>query len=110
MRTSAISVHLQQRLADTEAMLSLSLSLILELTDGIWLARQELTHNNFAEEIPPVATDSGITEETLIQKKDTVLKFYENSTSSYRRSGKIGTPDTSAEKRERQEEWEGLSS
>ncbi|KAK6503469.1 hypothetical protein TWF481_008486 [Arthrobotrys musiformis] len=89
-------IALEQRLADTEAALSLSISLILELAP---------VHSITIRQPSPTSLET-LNDEVLDLKKRRALDYLELSSLNYKKIKSGRTPDTSAEKREQQDEWQ----
>ncbi|RVD87751.1 uncharacterized protein DFL_001962 [Arthrobotrys flagrans] len=89
-------IALEQRLADTEAALSLSISLILELAP---------IHSITMRQPSPTCLET-LNDQVLDLKKQKALDYLELSSLNHKRIKSGRTPDTSAEKREQQDEWQ----
>ncbi|KAK6520754.1 hypothetical protein TWF506_001001 [Arthrobotrys conoides] len=89
-------IALEQRLADTEAALSLSISLILELAP---------IHSITICQPSPTCLET-LSDQALDLKKQKALDYLELSSLNHKRIKSGRTPDTSAEKREQQGEWQ----
>ncbi|KAK6351521.1 hypothetical protein TWF718_004679 [Orbilia javanica] len=89
-------IALEQRLADTEAALSLSISLILELAP---------VHSITIRQPSPTCLET-LDDQVVDLKKQKALDYLELSSLNHKRIKSGRTPDTSAEKREQQEEWQ----
>ncbi|KAK6536930.1 hypothetical protein TWF281_001137 [Arthrobotrys megalospora] len=89
-------IALEQRLADTEAALALSISLILELAP---------VHSITIRQPSPTCLDT-LNDQVLDLKKQKALDYLELSSLNHKKIKSGRTPDTSAEKREQQDEWE----
>ncbi|KAK6361236.1 hypothetical protein TWF730_004977 [Orbilia blumenaviensis] len=89
-------IALEQRLADTEAALSLSISLILELAP---------VHSITIRQPSPSCLET-LNDQVLDLKKQKALDYLELSSLNHKNIKSGRTPDTSAEKREQQDEWE----
>ncbi|KAF3083957.1 hypothetical protein TWF102_000529 [Orbilia oligospora] len=93
---SGYLIALEQRLADTEAALSLSISLILELAP---------VHSITIRQPSPNYLET-MNDQVLDLKKQKALDYLELSSLNHKGIKGGRTPDTSAEKREQQDEWQ----